>query len=355
MIIIKDTYLEQILNKLIEYNSQPILVGGCIRDHFLDIEIKDYDIEVYGLNYIEGLEEILQEFGEVNLVGKCFGIVKLSTPTMEYDFSFPRLENKIADGHTGFEVIVNGQLDFKEASKRRDFTINAIGYDYKNKIFLDPFNGVKDIQQKLLKHINDDTFCEDPLRVYRAVQFSARFKFSVDEKTFELCQKIVQTKEFFDISKERIYEEYKKLFLKSSKPSIGLYLINRLKIENIPVNKIEYLDEIALKNMDKKDKLVAIFTIIDDIFSKISNDKKLLKKIICLQKFEVPRIFINKLDPNDTFIERLLVKQEMLKSMPKPLYMGKDLVKMGYKPSEKFKTILDTLYKMQLNGDICSK
>jgi len=355
LIIIKDTYLEQILNKLIEYNSQPILVGGCIRDHFLDIEIKDYDIEVYGLNYIEGLEEILQEFGEVNLVGKCFGIVKLSTPTMEYDFSFPRLENKIADGHTGFEVIVNGQLDFKEASKRRDFTINAIGYDYKNKIFLDPFNGVKDIQQKLLKHINDDTFCEDPLRVYRAVQFSARFKFSVDEKTFELCQKIVQTKEFFDISKERIYEEYKKLFLKSSKPSIGLYLINRLKIENIPVNKIEYLDEIALKNMDKKDKLVAIFTIIDDIFSKISNDKKLLKKIICLQKFEVPRIFINKLDPNDTFIERLLVKQEMLKSMPKPLYMGKDLVKMGYKPSEKFKTILDTLYKMQLNGDICSK
>ncbi|MGK0256571.1 MAG: tRNA nucleotidyltransferase (CCA-adding enzyme), partial [Arcobacteraceae bacterium] len=163
---INDIFLEKVLDKIIEHNAIPILVGGCVRDSFLNLEVKDYDVEVYGLNTLEELEEMLEEFGSVNLVGKSFGIVKLSTATMEYDFSFPRLENKIADGHTGFDVVINGHLDFKEATKRRDFTINSIGYDYKNKNYLDPFYGIKDIEKKLLRHIDDDTFIEDPLRVY---------------------------------------------------------------------------------------------------------------------------------------------------------------------------------------------
>ena len=72
-----------------------------------------------------------------------------------------------------------------------------------------------------------------------------------------------------------------------------------------------------------------------------------------LQNFQVPRIFEEQLDKNDTQITYLIKKLKMLNNMPKPLYIGKDLIKMGYKPSEKFKTILDTLYKMQLNGEIC--
>jgi len=352
---INDNFLENVLNKLIQNNAVPILVGGCVRDYFLEITSKDYDIEVYGLDTLEELEDILQEFGDVNLVGKSFGIVKLSTLDMEYDFSFPRTENKIADGHTGFDVTVDGKLDFKEASKRRDFTINAIGYDYQNDTYIDPFEGLGDIKKKLLKHINDDTFCEDPLRVYRAVQFSARFEFSLSKSTFELCKKIVKTNEFLEISQERILEEYKKLFLKSFQPSIGLNLLNQLKIENLSKKKIEYIDEIALKKLDNKDKLILIFSIIDDVFQKISNDKKLLKQILRLQNFEVPRILEYKIDKNDSYIDVLIKKLNMINNMPKPLYQGKDLIKMGYKPSEKFKTILDTLYKMQLNGEICLK
>jgi len=350
---INDNYLVQVLNKILAYNVTPILVGGCVRDQFLNIDVKDYDIEVYGLDTLEELEKILEEFGSVNLVGKSFGIVKLSTLTMDYDFSFPRLENKIADGHTGFDVTIDGKLDFKEAAKRRDFTINAIGYDYKNKKFLDPFNGIDDIKKKLLKHIDDETFCEDPLRVYRAVQFSARFEFSIDEKTFELCQKIVNTEEFLHLSKERIYEEYKNFFLKSSKPSVGLRLLNSLQIENILEKDIKYIDEIALKNFIKEDKLILIFSILEGVFYKISNDKKLMKKIKSLQNFNVPKIFEDKVAKNDSYIEVLMKKLNMINNMPTPLYTGKDLIKMGYKPSEKFKTILDTLYKMQLNGEIC--
>ena len=350
---IHDKFLKKILNKIILNDARPILVGGCIRDYFLNLDVKDYDIEVYGLNTLEELEKILEEFGSVNLVGKSFGIVKLSTTDMEYDFSFPRMENKIGKGHTGFEVIVDGDLDFKNASKRRDFTVNSIGYDYKNKTFLDPFNGIKDIEKKLLTHINDKTFIEDPLRVYRAVQMSARFDFAVDTYTLELCKKIVDTQEFDDLSKDRIYEEYKKLFLKSKKPSLGLNLLNELEIENIDEVVLSNIDEIVQNDLNDSETLLLIFSILDQLFLKISNDKKLLKKIQSLQKFQVPRIFENELNKNDTYIMYLMKKLKMLNNMPKPLYIGKDLIKMGYKPSEKFKTILDTLYKMQLNGEIC--
>jgi len=350
---INDSFLKKVLNKIIQNDATPILVGGCVRDYFLNLNVKDYDVEVYGLNTLEELEKILEEFGSVNLVGKSFGIVKLSTSDMEYDFSFPRLENKVGQGHTGFDVIIDGTLDFKNASKRRDFTINSIGYDYKNKVFLDPFNGIEDIKKKLLKHIDDSTFIEDPLRVYRAIQFSARFEFSLDSHTFDLCKKIAQTEEFSEISKERIYEEYKKLFLKSKQPSLGLKLLNKLKIEQLNESILLNIDEIIQNDLNNTDTLILIFSILDKLFLKISNDKKLLKKIQALQNFQVPRIFEKKLDKKDTYIIHLIKKLNMLNNMPKPLYLGKDLIKMGYKPSEKFKTILDTLYKMQLNGEIC--
>ena len=350
---IEDELLELILNKLIKYNATPILVGGCIRDYHLDIQVKDYDIEVYGLKTLEELENILEEFGSVNLVGKSFGIVKLSTKDMEYDFSFPRKENKIATGHTGFEITIDGSMDFRNASKRRDFTINSIGYDYKNKIFLDPFDGLKDIKNSLLRHIDDITFIEDSLRVYRAVQFCARFNFELDDLTFELCKNIVKTQEFKTLSKERIYEEYKKLFLKSRKPSLGLDILEKLNIEDIPDSIKENIDETSQSTLKNDEKLIVIFSILTELFEKISNDKKLSKKIKNLQNFQVPRIFELNFDKNTTLIQQKIKKLKMLNNMPKPLYIGKDLLEMGYKPSEKFKRILDTLYKMQLSGEIC--
>jgi len=121
--------IETISKKLQEHNAKAIIVGGSVRDHFLNLPIKDYDIEVYGLQNMEQLENILSEFGSVNLVGKSFGVLKFVHEKEEYDFSFPRLESKVAKGHRGFDIQINGKMSFKEASKRRDFTINAIGYD----------------------------------------------------------------------------------------------------------------------------------------------------------------------------------------------------------------------------------
>jgi len=217
-----------ISKKLKEKNAKAIVVGGSVRDHFLKLHIKDYDIEVYGLKSIECLESILSEYGSVNLVGKSFGVLKFSYDGEDYDFSFPRTEQKIGVGHRGFDIAIDGKMSFNEASKRRDFTINAMGYDIENRLFLDPYDGQEDIEYGILRHIDDSTFIEDPLRVYRAVQFCARFEYGLAEDTFELCRSMVANGMLEELPKERIYTEFKKLLLKSSKPSIGFELMREL-------------------------------------------------------------------------------------------------------------------------------
>ena len=220
--------LENILKNLQELGVTPILVGGCVRDYFLNKEIKDFDIEIFNFDSLELLEISLKKFGNVKLVGKSFGVLTLKVEGYDFDFALPRIEKKVGNSHTDFEVITNSNLSFEEAAIRRDFTINAIGYDYFKDEFIDPFNGIDDLKNRIIRHINDKTFIEDSLRVYRAIQFAARFEFDIDEKTKDLCKKIVLSDELSYLPKERIYEEFKKLFLKSNKPSIGFELLREL-------------------------------------------------------------------------------------------------------------------------------
>lgn len=197
--------------------GKALLVGGSVRDHFLDLAShKDLDVEVYGLSPAE-LETVLSQFGKISAVGKHFGVFKLSLNQCEYDFSLPRTENKIGKGHKGFMVTPAPDISFKEAASRRDFTINAIGYDILSGEIHDPFNGLQNLQQKIIKHIGP-AFVEDPLRVLRAIQFAGRFEFSIAEETIEICQSI----DLEELPKERIFEEFKKLLLRSKRPSLGL-------------------------------------------------------------------------------------------------------------------------------------
>lgn len=229
--------LESILLALQEVGASPILVGGCVRDHFLNIPLKDYDIEVFNIESIEKLVLILEAFGRVEQVGKSFGVIKLFTTEDTYDFALPRQEKKIDKGHQGFEVTTNSNLSFKEAAIRRDFTMNAIGYDMKEEAFLDPFNGIEAIEKKELSYVNEQTFSEDPLRVYRAIQFAARFELTISEKTMELCKVITQKGQLEELAKERIYEEMKKFLLQAKKPSLALTLMKEIGI-------LKYFDEL---------------------------------------------------------------------------------------------------------------
>ncbi|MDD5360160.1 MAG: HD domain-containing protein [Sulfurovaceae bacterium] len=222
--------IKTISDELLKLDCRVILVGGCVRDFFLDLSIKDYDVEVFGIENIEALESILGKFGTVNLVGKSFGVLKFVYDNEEYDFSLPRVEEKNGVGHRGFSVVCDSSLDFKSAAARRDFTINAIGYDIQKDEFLDPFGGRKDIDSKIVKAVSENSFIEDPLRVYRAAGFCARFDFKIDDTTLKLCKDMAKKDEFATLPKERIFLEFQKILLKSPKPSIGFEILRQIGV-----------------------------------------------------------------------------------------------------------------------------
>lgn len=202
--------------------GRAMLVGGCIRDELMGFEPKDFDVEVYGIEPPK-LKEILSQFGRVDAVGESFTVYKIG---QYLDVSLPRRERKVSRGHKGFVVEGDPNMSFEEAAKRRDFTINAIMKDVLTGEIVDIYGGQGDLKLKKIRHIADETFIEDSLRVLRAAQFAARFEFEIDEKTIELCKTIDLT----DLPKERIWGELEKLLLKSQKPSIGLKYFYELNI-----------------------------------------------------------------------------------------------------------------------------
>jgi tRNA nucleotidyltransferase (CCA-adding enzyme) len=206
--------INKLASQIREEGGRAMLVGGCVRDELMGVEPKDWDLEVYGVEPPK-LRQILDSFGEVNVVGEAFTVYKLGR---DLDVSIPRRERKIGKGHRGFVVEGDPSMSFEEACSRRDFTINAILKDPLTGEIVDPLKGREDIEKKVLRHVSGDTFAEDSLRVMRAAQFAARFEFEIAPETVEICKKIDVT----DLPKERVWGELEKLLLKSQRPSIGL-------------------------------------------------------------------------------------------------------------------------------------
>ncbi len=194
--------------------GQALLVGGCVRDALWEHTTEDADIEVYGLP-ADVLEKLVGQYYAYDGVGKAFGVLKLKG--IAIDIALPRKESKIAEGHQGFAIMGDPFMSFEEASSRRDFTINAIGYDPLNDEWLDPQGGLKDVENKQLRHVGP-AFSEDPLRVLRGMQFIARFGLKATPETLALCRTLTPK----HLSRERIFEEWKKLILKGAYPALGL-------------------------------------------------------------------------------------------------------------------------------------
>ncbi|HWA28228.1 MAG TPA: HD domain-containing protein [Lacunisphaera sp.] len=198
--------------------GRPRIVGGSVRDWLLGLQPKDFDVEVYGLDY-EALGRALANFGPTDVVGRSFGVLKVRIGGVEYDFSLPRRESKTGAGHRGFAVAPDPSLTEAEAAARRDFTVNAIAYDPLENRILDFHRGTDDLKQKVLRHTGP-AFTEDPLRVLRAFQLAARFEFTVAPETAELCRSISDT--YGELPVERVWGEWDKWATKSAKPSLGL-------------------------------------------------------------------------------------------------------------------------------------
>ena len=194
--------------------GRALLVGGCVRDILMNQAPKDWDLEVYNLDPAR-LRALLDTFGPVNVVGEAFTVYKLGHDT---DISIPRRERKSGRGHRAFVIEGDPLMTIEDATRRRDFTINAILQDPLTAEIIDPFGGQADIQRKVLRAVSPDTFAEDSLRVLRAAQFAARFEFEIEADTVALCRRI----DLSDLPAERIWGEIEKLLLRAREPYLGM-------------------------------------------------------------------------------------------------------------------------------------
>jgi tRNA nucleotidyltransferase (CCA-adding enzyme) len=184
-------------------NSMPLnryLVGGAVRDNLLKREVIDRDYVVVGTT----IEHMLM-LGFIQ-VGKDFPV--FLHPQSKDEYALARTEKKYGQGYTGFVCFSSPEVTLEQDLKRRDLTVNAIAQDEKGHI-IDPFNGVTDLNNKLLRHISP-AFSEDPLRVLRVARFAARYHyldFTVHPDTLLLMEKISQSGELQYLSIERVLKE----------------------------------------------------------------------------------------------------------------------------------------------------
>lgn len=217
--------LQELAHRIEARGGRALLVGGAVIDLLHGREPKDWDIEVYGHSY-DSLVRMTQQWGlDPKTVGKSFGIVKVVVGDYDVDLNVPRRENRVGVGHKGFDVSFDPNMTPREAARRRDFTINAMAVDLNTGDLVDPFGGLNDLKTGTLRATDPRTFVEDPLRALRAMQLLARKAKKVDPATMRLIQSMVD--EFPYLSKERVYEEFRKLLLKAKKPSTGLEFLRR--------------------------------------------------------------------------------------------------------------------------------
>ena len=234
-ILQKYPLIGKVVKKIDQAGGKSFLVGGAVRDLFLNLPIKDIDIEVHGLT-LDKLSGILKResakvaesvvapkadmegVGWVDLVGKSFGVLKIHG--LDIDWSIPR---KDSSGRKP-TVILDPEMSLKDAFRRRDLTINSMGINLITDELVDPFDGLKDLENKTLRATDSEFFVEDPLRLFRVMQFISRFEFVPDKKLDEICKKMDVSK----VSRERIETEFEKLLLKSKQPSSGIRWLKKI-------------------------------------------------------------------------------------------------------------------------------
>jgi tRNA nucleotidyltransferase/poly(A) polymerase len=199
-------------------------VGGVVRDHLLHRPIYDWDIEVHAVPEAQ-LVSLLRRLGQVDAVGKAFAVFKLTKRGLTIDVSLPRRDSNAGPGHKGIDVIGDPFLGIREASRRRDLTLNAILCNLLTGELIDPFGGVDDLNNGILRAVDEQTFLEDPLRALRVVQFAARLNAKPTPALITLCKRAAVD----ELPAERIRGEWFKLLL-ADYPGVGLEVAQRANL-----------------------------------------------------------------------------------------------------------------------------
>ena len=197
-------------------------VGGSVRDSYIGKSSKDLDLVITGVP-APALEKVLAKYGSAKHVGKSFGVYKFvpKGATDEIDIALPRTEVSTGEGHQDFEITADHRIPLEQDLERRDFTMNAIAKDV-NGTTIDPFNGLQDISNGIIRVVGKKSFADDPLRMLRAVQFASRFGFTIEPKSYQMLQQ--NAEKINTISPKRIEEEFEKI-VKKGEPLAGAKLL----------------------------------------------------------------------------------------------------------------------------------
>ena len=352
-------------SKVKEKGGRAFYVGGYVRDLLLNIPNKDIDIEVHGIAE-KDLVAILNEIGEVDYYGRSFGIYALRHEDIEV--ALPRSEKVLGTGHRDFEISVDPDMGYKNAALRRDFTINALMMDVLSHEILDYFNGTDDLNKGIIRHVNDVSFVEDPLRVYRAAQFASRFGFKIDERTVELCKGI----DTFVLSRERIEEELKKALLKAERAEIFFECLKEMNQKDVwfkGVNNLSCLMKYESNriNADNKYYFMVLLLALDnglDFIEAFSNNREL--KAYVKRYYELYELINNRTlfterylkDSFDDFVyilsadEKVKVNSylENIDKIKLNLVSGDEHLRRNIKPGENFGRALRDINRLIIDG-----
>lgn len=396
----------RILFKIREVGGTPYLVGGAVRDALIhrDTPIKDFDFEVYELT-IDQLIDTLSHFGNVETVGRSFGVIKLFTgDSLDLDFALPRRESKTGRGHRGFVVSSEPNMPKQDACARRDFTINAMLMNPFSGEIIDYFDGQRDLEKGILRHTSPH-FSEDPLRPLRGMQFAARFNMVLHDDTAKLCRSLIS--EAKNLAAERIFAEWEKWARFSNYPSRGLEALTKMGWDRLfgkmadwgpprsePWQRIFRAVDLAAKTakdagLERGDRLVLMFGALTHLLSpKEGHD--LLTRIGLPPQYQTrlaplmsTRNAVSRIDAVDipTVLKlSVSLKPESIRSLTRlirccypdftkepeiryiaesqgvldgpllPLVTGRHLIARGISPGKSMGTLLQTAFEAQLNG-----
>lgn len=335
-------------------------VGGVVRDELLGRESFDVDIVFEG-NAIEHCSQ----FGEVVRVNPDFGTVRVNIDGVEVDFASTRSETYPRAGH--LPVVDKIGCSLKEDVLRRDFTVNALAKSVKTGEIVDFTGGLADIEAKVLRVLHGRSFIDDPTRIIRALKFSVRFGFALEENTRRLQEEYLANINY-DTCYKRIKKEVMETFNLNSQEAFerfydeGIYkLLAPAAVERPRVNVPEIIVALAIETpwivyaggcdlsrleLTKQEQ-------------RVLNDFETLKSAPLGDDFEIYKAF-SVVTPETlalyaVWCERTAVERYMRIKDIKISINGSDLLALGIKPSKQYGDIFDAVLREKLKNPQMSK
>lgn len=215
--------LAAVLRAVSDAGGRPYLAGGCVRDALVDpsTEPKDVDLEVFGLD-VEALKVAVGSTGDVVEVGAAFSVLTLRRGDELFDVALPRRRVESTAARHGISVVPDPSASLTEASACRDVTINALLYDASTAEVVDCWDGMADLDARVLRHTSD-AFVTDPLRVLRGAQLAARLDLTMAEETVALARSLHDT--YPELATERVWGEWSKIATRGRRPSAALEVL----------------------------------------------------------------------------------------------------------------------------------